>query len=50
MLINVAHYTEALSYRDMLYFVYLSLCLRLGLFMSTLCDLFFLNRFHFHYN
>ena len=41
---------EALSYRDTLYYVYLSLCLRLGLDMSYLCDLFFHYYFHFHCN
>ena len=32
--LNVAYYMEGLSYRDMLYFAYLSLCLRVGLFVS----------------
>ena len=31
-------------------FVYLSVSLRLGLFMFRLCDLFFHYHFHFHYN
>ena len=30
-----------------LYFVFLSLCLHLGLFMPCLCDLFF--HYHFHF-
>ena len=37
-------------YADTLYFVCFSLCLRLRLFMSYLCDLFFRYHFHFHYN
>ena len=48
--LSVAYYSEALSYRNMLYFVYLPLYLRLGLFMSYLCDLFFYYYFYFHYN
>ena len=40
--LSFAYYIEAFSYRDTLYFVYLSLCLRLGLFMSYLCDLSYL--------
>ena len=48
--LRVAYYMEALSYRDRLYFVYLSLGLHIGLFMSYLCDLFFHHQFHFHYN
>ena len=34
-----AYYIETLSYRDTLYFLYLSLCLRFGLYISYLCDL-----------
>ena len=37
-----------LSYRDTLYFLYLSLCLCLSLYMSYLCDLFCHYYFHFH--
>ena len=48
--LSIAYYTEALSYRDMLYFVYLSLYARLRLFMSYLCDLLFHYHFLFHYN
>ena len=48
--LSVAYYIEALSYGDTLYFVYLSLCLPLGVFNSYLCDLFFYYHFHFHYN
>ena len=36
-----------MTYRDTLSFVYLSLCLRLGLSKSYLCDLFFLLSFSF---
>ena len=48
MLLTFACYIEALSYWGMLYFVYMSLCLRLGLFRSYLCNLF--SHFHFHYS
>ena len=48
--LRVAYYMEALSYRDRLYFVYLSLGLHIGLFMSYLCDLFLHHQFHFYYN
>ena len=47
--LRVAYYMEALSYRDRLYFVYLSLGLHIGLFMSYLCDLFLHHQFHFYY-
>ena len=39
---------DVLPYQDTPYFVNLSQCLRLGLFMSYLCGLFF--HYHFHYN
>ena len=48
--LSVAYYIETFSYRDTIYFQYLSLCLRLGLFMSYLCDLFCHYHFHFHCN
>ena len=48
--LSVAYYIEALSYRNMLYVVYLPLCLCHGLFMCYLCTLFFHYPFHFHYN
>ena len=48
--LSVTYHIEALSYGDTLYFVYLSLCLPLGLFNSYLCDLFFYYHFHFYYN
>ena len=35
--LGVAYYIGTLSYRDTLYFLYLSLCLRLGLYISYLC-------------
>ena len=46
------NYIEAMSYRDTLYFVYLPLCLYLGLYISYLCDLFchYHYHYHFHYN
>ena len=46
--LSVPYCIETLSKRDLLYFVYLSLCLRLVLFTSYLCDLFF--HYHFHFN
>ena len=49
-LLSVTYHKEALSYRHSLYFAYFSLCLRLGLFMYYLCDLFFHYHFHFHNN
>ena len=48
--LSVAYYIEILSYRDTLYFLFLSLCLGLGLYMSYLCDLFCYYHFHFHYS
>lgn len=41
MLLSVACCIETWFYRDMLYFIYLSLYLSLGLFISYLCNLFF---------
>ena len=38
--LSVTYYIEIVSYQDKLYFLYLSLCLRLGLYMSYLCNLF----------
>ena len=46
--LSVAHYIEALSYQDTLYFADLSLYLHFGLFISSLCRLFFHYHFHFH--
>ena len=48
--LSVAYYTEALSYRDTLCFVYLSPYLRLGVFSSYLRDLFFHYQFYFQNN
>ena len=39
---SVAYYIWTLFKRDTLYFVYLCLCLRLGLFVSYLFELFFI--------
>ena len=50
LLISVAYYREKLSCRDTLLFLYLALCLHLGLYMSYLCDLFCHYHFHFYYN
>ena len=45
----VAYYIKTSSYRDMLYCVHLFLCLRLSLFVSSLCDVFFHYLFLFLY-
>ena len=50
MLLNCCLLHKTLSYRVTLYFVHLSLCLPLGLFMSWICDLFFHYHCHFPYN
>ena len=46
--LSVAYCIQILSCRNTFCLVYLSLCLRLGLFMCCLCDLFFHCHFHFH--
>ena len=46
--LSVAYYIEAWSYGDMLYLLYLSICLYLNVFMSYLCNLFF--HYHFHHS
>ena len=38
--LSVTYYIETLHYQDMLYFLYLSPCLLLGLYLSNLCYLF----------
>ena len=50
MFLNCCLLHKTLSYRVTLYFVHLSLCLPLGLFMSWICDLFFHYHCHFPYN
>ena len=44
--LSVAYYIEILSCQDTLYFLYLSLCLHFGLYMSYLCIFIFITINH----